>query len=191
MFFTPDGRNIVFATLGGPGEIGLVPIEGAARPTWLLNTPTFSEQSPELSPDGKWMAYESNESGREEIYVSPFPKVHDDRVVVSTEGGSRPLWSHDGKKLFYVGGTSPAQRLMSATVQSDGAKFTIVARNPVWNATFQDVGYGEDYDISPDDQRFLMLKEVRQAAAENATGRIFIVQNWTEELKRRVPGARK
>ena len=103
----------------------------------------------------------------------------------------------DGKELFYLGGELSAARLMSATVHSDGGKFAVVSRNPVWKATLPEAGYdiledvGQKYDISPDDQRFLMLKEVGQAAAENATRRIFIVLNWTEELKRRVPGARK
>ncbi len=194
-FFTPDGRRIVF---NNSGDIGSLPIGSAEKPTWLINSPQFYEADAALSPDGKWMAYYSNESGRNEIYVSPFPNAADDRVVVSKEGGTQPLWSRDGKELFYVGGTVFPAPLMAATVQSDGGKFVVAGRKPVWNSNSQTPVFrpynpvtGRTFDISPDNQRFLVLKEVKATGAGERPEQIVIVQNWTEELKRRVPGARK
>jgi hypothetical protein len=178
----------------------MIRLEAKATLTLLANTPTFSEAQPTLSPDGKWLAYTSNESGRNEVYVSPFPKVDEDRVLISNAGGDRPLWSHDGKELFYVGGvTRPARRFMSAVVSSDGATLRVVSRIPLWNGTNQQLGFVTDdgtrisRPIAPsrDGQRFLVLKEVVDEAAEPVPERIFIVQNWTEELKRRVPVTKK
>jgi hypothetical protein len=140
------------------------------------------------------MAYTTNESGRVEVYVSPFPKVEEDRVQISNAGGSRPFWSHDGKELFYLGGlTVPTQRLISANVSADAGKFKVVSRNPVWNATLQSLRFRAEPNtarpigISRDGQRFLVLKEAVADGTEPQAERIIIVQNWTEELKRLVP----
>ncbi|MBI5771772.1 MAG: PD40 domain-containing protein [Verrucomicrobia bacterium] len=188
LFFAPDGQKIFFSTAG---RIGSIPIGAAEEPAWLNGSVPGNAV---LSPDGKWLAYASTESGRTEVFVSPFPGVTDDRVPVSKEGGAQPLWSRDGKELFYVGGSAnlfPAP-LMAATVQVDGGKFTVVAQKPVWSSnppyfttTVQRIF--RNYDISPDGQRFIVLKDVKPVGAAGALDQIFVVQNWTEELKRRVP----
>jgi Tol biopolymer transport system component len=191
-FLTPDGRALVFTSRG---DIGMIPLDGKAPVSWLFDTSRFTERGATLSPDGKWMAYHSNESGRDEVYVSPFPNVGEDRVLISNAGGGRPLWSPDGKELFYIGGATRASlRLMSAAVESDGGKFKVVSRSPVWSTNLEGLHYfpeantGRPIGISRDGQRFLVLKEVISESADRAPDRIFIVQNWTEELKRRVPG---
>lgn len=195
---TPDGRSVLFSgsSVAANSDIGMAPLDAKGEIKWLLNAKGSIETGPALSPDGKWMAYSSNESGRSEVYVSPFPNVDEDRVLISNAGGDRPLWSHDGKELFYVGGiTPPTRRFMAATVSAEGDKFRVVSRSPLLDGTNENLHFVTNGGItvvrpigpSPDGQRFLVLKEFN-ASTDRAPERIFIVQNWTEELKRRVPG---
>lgn len=131
------------------------------------------------------MAYASNESGRFEIYLRPFPKVDASRRQVSTGGGTRPLWSRDGRELFYH--VAP-DTIMAVPVRL-GDDITLgkpqtVAKGPYAVA----VNTGRHYDVSPDGQRFLLLKDVAQAGtAKPVAPEIHVVLNWTEELKRLVP----
>jgi serine/threonine-protein kinase len=146
---------------------------------------TFDELNGEVSPDGRWMAYQSNESGRDEIYVRPFPDANSGRWQISTGGGTRPLWTRSGKELFYLG---PGGAVMSASVEG-GSAFragnpTRLFERPYFPAS---EAPGRTYDVSPDGQRFLMVK-VGGASGETAEATsIIVVQNWTEELKRLVP----
>lgn len=170
-----------------------MPIDSSEAPTWVVNSGLTSAV---LSPDGKWVACQATESNRSEVFVSPFPNTTDDRVVVSKDGGGHPLWSRDGKELFYVGIYVDPAPLMAATVQSDGVKFTVVPRKPVWNSpppyfTTAGAQIFRNYDHSADNRRFIVLKDLMPAGAAEALEQIIIAQNWTEELKRRVPGARK
>jgi serine/threonine-protein kinase len=144
---------------------------------------------PKISPDGRWLAYTSNESGGNEIYVRPYPEVDGGRWQVSNNGGDSPLWSPDGRELFYRNGDAA----MAVAVKSDPA-FDI--ENPT--VLFQGMYYSADFipgttelspwDISPDGKRFLMMKN---AGVGESTGggprRINIILNWFEELKQRVP----
>jgi len=147
------------------------------------------ERSPKISPDGRWMAYTSNESGREEIYVRPFPEVNKGRWQISTSGGGGPLWSPDGRELFYLNGDA----VMSVSVKTEPS-FDIVGtpQQVLFRGTFvgPDLGEGTPWALSPDGKRFLMMKTVPQtdkAPAAEAPRRINIVLNWFEELKQRVP----
>ena len=105
---TPDGTALIFREETPPSKIGtppgmdlvLLPLQGERRPRPLLPTP-FDELNAEVSPDGRWLAYESNESGRNEIYVRPFPNVDAGKRQVSTNGGTQPLWARNGQELFY------------------------------------------------------------------------------------------
>ncbi len=191
LFFTTDGRTIFF---GDRGRTGSIAIGVAEKPAWWPGRASGAV----LSPDGKWVAYSSFGSRDDEIFVSPFPNLTDDRVVVSKDGGVQPLWSRDGKELFYVGRNGFPAPLMVADVRADGGKFTVVSRKPVWNSNpppplFMSAGAQifRNYDLSPDGRRFIVLKDVKPAGAAEAPEQIIIVQNWVEELKRRVPGARK
>ncbi len=145
----------------------------------LVQTP-FNERNGVVSPDGRWLAYESDSSGRFEIYVRPFPNVHAGQWLISTAGGTRPLWAPSGLELFYVG---PDGSLMAVRV--DARSGTWVAGQPakiVEGPYYTQSGNpGRTYDIAPDGRRFLMVK------LPAATPQIVIVQNWTEELKRLVP----
>ena len=130
------------------------------------------------------LAYEANDSGRFEIYMRPYPDVNSGHWQVSTTGGTRPLWARGAQELVYVSSTGAIMRVG-------------VARGPSWAATTPTLlvkeGYftipnwwGRSYDISPDGQRFLMIKE---GAADGAAAppSIIVVQHWVEELKRLVP----
>jgi serine/threonine-protein kinase len=165
----------------GRGE----PVE-PRRVTPLVQSP-FDERNGVVSPDGRWLAYEADDSGRFEIYVRPFPDVNSGRETVSTAGGTRPIWPRNGQELIYV---SPTGALMRVGV----------TRGPSWVATtptlavkegyFTNPGWwGRSYDISPDGQRFLMIKE---GGIDGSAGppSIIVVLNWLEELNRLVPGTR-
>jgi len=186
-FFTPMGDAIVFRSESNAetgDDIGMIATANGAEPEWLLAAP-YQERNAELSPDGHWMAYESDESGRFEIYVRPFPDVEADRWQVSNLGGSRPLWSHDGTELFYLEPGSP-ERLMSVAVGLSGERFSFGARTPVLDWPYVGIVEppGRPYDISRDGQRFLVLRE---AGGEGIQPQIIVVQNWFEELKRLAP----
>jgi serine/threonine-protein kinase len=142
----------------------------------------FNEYRPALSPDERWLAYESNESGQFEIHVRPFPDVGTGKWQVSSGGGGEPKWSRDGRMLFYLGPTS----LMEAAV-GDGAAFTRVTPKAVLDREpyLYNPVPPRSYEVSPDGQRFLFLK--RSAAVEAEPPQIIVVTNWVEELKRRVP----
>ena len=133
------------------------------------------------------MAYQSDESGQFEIYVRPFPNVEDGRWQVSNAGGTRPLWSRDGRELFYLAGQARV-RLMVVPVQTVP---TFVPENPQelleWPySTLR--GDGRPYDVSPDGQRFLAINTVPlETDADVLPPQINIVLNWFQELKEKVP----
>ena len=183
-FFAPTGTALVFGERGNPeteDSIGLIALEDGAESAWLLDGP-FDERNAELSPDGRWMAYQSDESGQFEIYVRPFPNVDDDRVPVSNAGGFQPLWSRDGRELFYLEGNP----LMSAAVQPDGPVFSVYRRTPLLDwPYFAAPLIRRTYDVSVDGQRFLALRPLGSDGA--ARSQIIVVQDWFEELKRLVP----
>ena len=182
---SPDGRRLIFTDESPTtaNDVMAIELDATRRVTPLVQSP-FNEQNGTVSPDGRWLAYEANDSGRFEIYVRPFPEVNSGRWQVSTTGGTRPIWARSGQELVYV---SPTGALMGVGV----------ARGPSWAATTPTLvvkeGYftnlnwwGRSYDISPDGQRFLMIKE-GGADGTAAPASIIVVQHWVEELKRLVP----
>jgi serine/threonine-protein kinase len=180
--FSPDGTRLLFVEFGSTtgADIGILPLEGERRATPLLQT-TAQEGYARVSPDGRWVAYESNESGRNEIYVRPFPEVNGGRWQVSTAGGFDPLWGRDGRELFYF----VASGTVMATPIQPGTGATFAAGNPrvVFDGRYVEQGY----DVSPDGQRFLMIKDARPTGEGPPPSQFIVVQNWLEELKRLVP----
>jgi len=171
----------VLAFVEGRHDIWVLPLEGDLGPRPFLESP-FSEQAPAFSPNGAWLAYSSNETGRDEIYVRPYPGP-DPVVRISTDGGLSPAWSRDGAKLYYRDG----DRMMVVEV-SAGRTFTqaqprLLFESPSYLATTPT----RAYDVTPDG-RFLMVTRAQQAP-QPAT-RINVVLNWFEELRERVPGGR-
>ena len=165
------------------GDIAVLSLAGDREPRPLMTT-NFNEYRPAVSPDGRWIAYESDESGQLEIYVRPFPDVDTGKWLVSLGGGQEPDWSPDGRTLFYFGPTS----MMEAAV-GDGPTFTSDTPKPI----FDHSQYGTPgvppraYAVSPDGQRLLMEKASAAADGNGAALQIIVVQNWLEELQRRVP----
>jgi serine/threonine-protein kinase len=181
--FTPDGKALVYSEIDAKGnyDIFLQSLDGNRASKPLLNTP-FNEQNADLSPDGRWMVYQSNQSGQDEVYVRPFPRVDDGRWQISVGGGSRPVWARNGRELFYLG---PVGAMMTAAVQS---QTSFSAGSPT--KLFEGSSYGwtltvgRHYDVAPDARRFLMIK---QPSGRSEADRLIVVENWFEELKARVP----
>lgn len=177
--WSPDGKQLVFAQTdpSRANDIWVMPIEGFNQARTFLQTAANEEQA-RVSPDGHWLAYLSNESGRDEVYVQAFPDPGG-KWQISTEGGGEPLWSPNGKELFYRSGdkmvvevsTQPSFRANTPRVLFEG-QFAGPSRPLGFSA------------ISPDGQHFLMQQVVE--APQPAT-QINFVQNWSEELKRLVP----
>ncbi len=173
------GRDLVFSecrTNTVPCDLWLLSMEGNRQAKALLQT-EFNEAFPTVSSDGRWLAYESNASGRSEIYVRPFPNVEGGQWQVSTGGGSEPLWGPGGKELFY---RSPAG-LMVVPVES-GATPRLGKPQTLFNVGRYAVSTGRDYDIAPKGDRFIFAAPLATEA-----GHIVVIQNWLEELRRLVP----
>jgi serine/threonine-protein kinase len=130
-----------------------------------------------LSPDGRWLAYASDATGRAEVYVAPFPGMSSSRLI-STGGGTEPRWAHSGRELFYKSGGN----LMAVNVQP-GAAFTPGAPHALFSvAGFRGARNRPQYDVSPDDRRFLMIREFDDASREQ----VVYVENWFDELRAKV-----
>ena len=163
-------------------DLGVLSLEGSSKP--LLAT-EFNERNGEISPDGRWLAYQSDASGQHEIYVRPFPNVEDGQWSISSGGGTRPLWSPDGRELFYL---TPDARLMAVGVETEpgfapgNAKEVFAGGYYAPDASSP----GRTYDISPDGKRFLMIKEGGPGDETEPT-QLILIQNWFEELNRLVP----
>ena len=180
--FSPDGARLVFGDT--PNDIAVLALEDERQMTSLVQT-TFSERSGEISPDGRWLAYESNESGQREIYVRPFPDIDTGRWQVSTGGGNHPVWARSGEELFYL---APDVAVMRVAVEG-AATFRAGTPTRLFQGPYLGPGAGRGfrtYDVSPDGQRFLMIKEGTPEES-GAPPSLILVQNWTEELKRLVP----
>jgi Tol biopolymer transport system component len=167
------------SSLGIKTYIGALSMEGDHTRKPLLQE-KHNEGYPKISPDGRWMAYTSEESGKSEVYVRPFPVVNKGKWQVSTSGGSDPLWSLDGRELFYRNGDS----VMVVAVQTE-TTFKPGKIEALFNGK-----YDSSWDISHDGKRFLMIKPpASTGAAATAAGphKIVIVVNWFQELRQRVP----
>jgi eukaryotic-like serine/threonine-protein kinase len=153
------------------------PLGADAEPRPLLATPA-TERGATFSPDGRWLAYESGESGQSEIYVRA---VTGDagRWQISADGGTEALWSPAGRELFYRSG----DRLMVVDVQS-GPAFSASRARPLFEGRYARLAWSvRNYDVSPDGQRFLMLKTIGRGDPH----RIVLVQNWDAEVTRLLP----
>jgi Tol biopolymer transport system component len=184
----PDGSRVIAYATGpaasGQSDLWTVSLTGDPRPEPLLAT-AATERNAEISPDGRWIAYEALEGSQYQVSLRPFPDVSGGKRQVSTAGGTQPLWARDGKELFFL---DPSGALMSVRVGPEspptlGTPVKILNGLYVW---YLPTYAGRFYDVSPDGQRFLMLKATGRPET-NAPTSITVVQNWFEELKRLVP----
>jgi serine/threonine protein kinase len=184
---SPDGLHLIFSANEVSGrDVAMVALDGSRRVQTLVHTPA-DDRNAVVSPDGRWLAYDSNFSGQFQVYVRPFPNVDAGQWVVSTAGGAWPLWSKNGRELFYV--TASGDALMSVPVEP-GAIWKAGAPTRVLKGRYfpQAGEFGlayRPYDASPDGKRFLVAEVVpgQQPAAPG----IVVVLNWLDEMKRRVP----
>ena len=182
--WTPDRSSLVLRVGGetGPGARDIVlvrPGEGASRP--LAADPGFDEAAPALSPDGRWLAYQSDETGKPEVFIRPFPDVDAGKWQVSSAGGQSPLWARSGRELFFV----DARRNMVVVPVSGGATPGLGAPRILFPLGIEyylnDPEYYAPFDISPDDSRFLMVREAGMASAGETS--FVLIENWFEELR--------
>jgi eukaryotic-like serine/threonine-protein kinase len=170
---------------GIPSRIWVIPMQGDAKPTLFLES-RFGLTHPEFSPDGKLMAYVSNESGTAEVYVQSYPGPGE-KVRISTNGGGEPLWSPNGRELFYRVSTQERQQFFAAAITSISPFRVDTPRLLFENTTFEydNTVPIRSWDVSPDGQRFLLLRFAPQT--DKPVTSMHVVLNWTEELKRRAP----
>lgn len=177
--------ELIFAENTTSGwDIGVLTLADGERRSLLATE--FNEYRPALSPDGRWLAYQSDESGQPEVYVRPYRDIDAGRWLVSSGGGQEPKWSQDGR-LFFMS----AAGLMEAEA-STGAVFRVETRRVVLDRERYVLlnGPAREYDVSPDGERFLVLREPVAGPNSGEPGtlaEIVIVTNWIEELKQRVP----
>ena len=168
----------------GNEDIFVLDIASGSEPRALIAT-AFTEGRPALSPDERWLAYESDETGQREIYVRPYPDVDSGKWQVSTSGGMQPIWSPDGSRLYFLAESG----LMEAAVTSEPS-FSRQTPVPLFDLDGYQLAAGtlRSYDISADGERFLMMREGRaQQGASGGSWKIIVAQNWVEELQRLVP----
>ena len=175
--WSPDGRFILYRSAGASTDFNLfvLPLSGDRKPFPFLNSDTkFAVLFGQFSPDGRWVAYTSTESGRTEIYVAPFPGPGG-KWQISTGGGSSPRWRRDGTEIFYL---SPDNKLMVAAVNGKGPSIEVGAVRPLFQTN--SIGSASTYAVSADGQRFLINTVPEQAASAPIT----VVLNWTAGLKK-------
>jgi serine/threonine-protein kinase len=178
----PDDTVIFSQPDAQPFDLGAVALEGERRAELILRTP-YNEFNGGLSADGRWLAYQSNESGRDEVYVRPFPNLDAGRWQISTGGGTHPLWARNGRELFYF--VAPGT-VMAVPVQSEPS-FSASTPQVVFKGTYGSALSARHYDVSPDGRRFLMLKSAQTTGDASAFRSLIVVQHWDQELTRLVP----
>ena len=190
----PDGTDGSAVAFTLNRDIWLLTRGGKTDPLPLVASPSWEGQA-EFSPDGRWLAHNvgipaiatGTEVGQIEVYVQPYPALNR-RERVSSEGGFSPTWRHDGRELFYLQDASADGQLkvrVMAVPITTVPTFSAGTPRVLFEGPFRTDGPFRGYDVTPDGQRFLMVREVSQSPAR--VSHMVLVQNWTEELKRLVP----
>jgi serine/threonine-protein kinase len=184
MSWSPDGQLLAFVEVNPTTGYDIWVLRLSDRKAQpFLRTP-FNESTPRFSPDGRWLAYVSDESGRYEVYVQPYPGPGG-KWQISTEGGTEPTWNPNGRELFFRNG----DKMMAVSTAAQSG-FTASKPRVLFEGEYvPSPATATNYSVSPDGQRFLMLKPAE--ASELAPTQINVVLNWFEELKRRVPTEKK
>jgi hypothetical protein len=172
--WSPDGQSFAFYDIKPEsGRDIYVLTAGQSEPEPFIVTPA-NERAPQFSPDGRWLAYVSNESGRDEIYVESFP-VRGRKWTVSSSGGAEPRWSRDGGELFYRKGN----QMLAVDVEL-GDDFSALRPHVLFEGHFDSgVAGNPNYDVSSDGERFLMIRRIKEAIPNT----IHVVLNWSHDLE--------
>jgi serine/threonine protein kinase len=172
-----DGRFISLTVDGGSttrGDIWVLPLMGDREPFLFLQT-QFNEMHGQFSPDGRWLAYTSDESGRSEIYVRPFPGPGG-KWQISIAGGTLPRWGHDGRELFYLG---EDDKLMVAEIKATGSAINVTGVQPLFET--RPIRTGSVYDVFSDGKRFLVNTQIEPEVSSPIT----LVVNWMKEMSKK------
>jgi Tol biopolymer transport system component len=189
-FFSPDGGTLLYAIYQFDGEqnIGALPLHDREHPRMVFPT-EYGVEWAILSPDGKWIAYDSIESGKPEVYVAPYPAI-EPRERISTDGGLHPVWSPDGRELYYRTGSSPEELEQRALAQKTRVMAVSIETKPGFEAgrphmLFEGPYFesGHDIAVTPDGKGFILIRETDSQTGPKT---IEAVVNWSEELKQRV-----
>jgi len=182
--WSPDGQLLAFGEINPTSGQNIWILRMNDRKALPFHRTGPNENEPRFSPDGRWLAYLSDESGRYEIYVQPYPGPGG-KWQISTEGGTEPVWNPNGRELFYRNG----DKMMAVDISTQPGFAASTPRMLFEGRYEQPPVPVHNFDVSPDGQHFLMLKPVDQEQA--APTQINVVLNWFEELKRRVPAGTK
>ena len=182
--WSPDGRELAF-TESGPAtgsDIWVLDLDKERKARPFVQTKA-NEGGAVFSPDGRWLAYESDESGQEEIYVRPFPEA-EGKWQISTGGGTQPMWAWNGRELFYRNG----DKMMSSSVETT-TMFTAAKPKLLFEGLYEKGSnpFFANYDVARDDQRFLMITQSEQ---EKLPTEFNVVVNWSDELSRMAPSGK-
>jgi serine/threonine-protein kinase len=195
--FSRDGKTMALVELSLTplqDDIGMMSMEGKREMKELLQDNSYWEMEPQISPDGRYVAYQSNESGKGQIYVRTFPDVTKGRWQVSSDGGNSPLWSPNGQELFYRNGDATMTVDVETEPTFKHGNSKILLRGTYLSETIAANISLTPWDIHPDGKRFLMIKPptsskstTEETTAPAPQPKIIVVLNWFEELKERVP----
>ncbi len=186
---SPDGKHLVYREHGPTTgrDLYVLPLDDARQPRPLVVT-EFTELNAEFSPDGRWLAYQSDASGDFEIYVRPFPSMDTARWQISTAGGTQPLWSPAGRELFF----RTEAGVMGVPVQTGGTDFSAGRPTLIVQGDYRtpSSAAGRTYDVTSDGERFLLIRANAGHDPNDpfaGATRLHVVLNWLEELRARVP----
>ena len=188
---SPDGLRILFTQSSAGSPSGVIAMLATGGTSLFRSQPLiqskFLIRNAVISPDGRWVAYESNESGAFEVYVRPFPMADQGHWQVSAAGGSKPVWARSGREVFYINNSGDA--FMAVPVQTTGTIFSagtpvkLFDARPYFSASGQ-----RTYDVSTDAQRFLLIRNNGASGQDTSdVPQLIVVEHWMEELKTKVP----
>jgi serine/threonine-protein kinase len=196
-WFSPDGKRLAYTeqAVGTGSDLWTLPLDVSdpehpkpGKPELFLGTP-FGEFEPAFSPDGRWIAYVSNESGQPEVYVRPFPGGRPGRWQISTGGGNYPIWSRNGRELFYEGREN---RIMVSTYTAKADSFA--ADKPhAWSDAqiLRPAPVLWSMDLAPDGKRFAVFPRAESTGEQKGSVHVTVLLNFFDELRRRVPAGSK
>ena len=180
---TPDGTHLLINEFKDSADISIAPVNGKSAPTPLLQGPG-TQRAAEVSPNGRFVAYESDESGKSEIYVQTFPDVRRGRWQISSGGASKPVWSPNGKELFFI----DAEEQLTAVAVETASRFTRGNATTLFKApNIPALVSGRFYDVARDG-RFIIIKDAPDSAGTQKGQNLVVVVNWPAELAAKVGG---
>ena len=178
----PDGKGLLIVGQRGSADIAILSLDGGDAPDWLIETGA-NEIRGVVSPSGDWLAYQSDELALPEIWVDRFPMLGErQRVTSNVAGGRSPVWSVDGRELFYIG--SEGRQLYSVSI-SEGRGLTLGEPRVLFNGPYSATRDSQAFDVMADNEHFAVLRS--DVPASTAGREMIAVLNWTKELAERVP----